>query len=252
MGYLSATWGAFKARIQRRPKPSAIPTVAFSVAIILVLYKTLTSLLPYISFDSLSLVLNLLTASLLVLWARRCGLSWKTLGLLPSRGPSALKWAIVGCAIGLPTLLAVAFPGYFASIVTVGQWRDMSWSTLTYQTLMRIPLGTALFEEIAFRGVLYGLWSTSLGPRRAGVASSVVFGMWHVTPMLNLFHGSPLLNTHFLLLVGVAGGVVSTFVGGLIFIWLRHRTGSVYGAALAHWAIDGLTTLASFLSSQGK
>lgn len=214
MGYTTTAWVAFKARIQRRPRFSPIPTVAFSIAIMLVLYKTLTNFLPYVSFDSLTLALNLLTASLLILWARRCGLSWKTLGLLPSRGPRALKWAIVGCAIGLPTLLAVVFPGHFAAFVVVGQWRGMSWPSLTYQTLMRIPLGTALFEEIAFRGVLYGLWSTSIGPKRASVASSVVFGMWHVTPMLNLFHGSPTLSTHLLLLVGVAGGVVSTFVGG--------------------------------------
>ena len=57
---------------------------------------------------------------------------------------------------------------------------------LFYQVVIRIPLGTALFEEFAFRGVLLGLgrrgWSTAAGT----AGSAVLFGLWHIAPALSL------------------------------------------------------------------
>src|SRR6185312_5074832 len=50
----------------------------------------------------------------------------------------------------------------------------------------RIPLGTILFEEVAFRGVLWALISRLSTPVSALVVTSGLFGLWHVLPSLHL------------------------------------------------------------------
>jgi hypothetical protein len=55
-----------------------------------------------------------------------------------------------------------------------------------YQVLVRTPLGTVLLEEVAFRGVLYGLIWHLYGPVLASVVASQLFGLWHVLPALDL------------------------------------------------------------------
>ena len=45
---------------------------------------------------------------------------------------------------------------------------------------------TVLFEEVAFRGVLWGLLRRGHGTLTATVVSSALFGLWHVLPSLGL------------------------------------------------------------------
>ena len=49
-----------------------------------------------------------------------------------------------------------------------------------FTAFVRIPLGTVLFEEIAFRGVLWALLARHLGRWWVLGITSVLFGMWHV------------------------------------------------------------------------
>ena len=53
-----------------------------------------------------------------------------------------------------------------------------------FETFVRIPLETALAEEIIFRGVLLGLGLRSRYAVGAVVSSSIWFGLWHVYPTL--------------------------------------------------------------------
>ena len=53
-----------------------------------------------------------------------------------------------------------------------------------FETFVRIPLETALAEEIIFRGVLLGLALRSRTPLGAVASSSIWFGLWHVYPTL--------------------------------------------------------------------
>ncbi len=60
-----------------------------------------------------------------------------------------------------------------------------------YDMLVRIPLGTALAEELLFRGALLGLF---MRRHRAGTAvalSSALFGLWHVSPTLSSLASNP-------------------------------------------------------------
>jgi membrane protease YdiL (CAAX protease family) len=95
---------------------------------------------------------------------------------------------------------------------------------LLFHTLVRIPIGTALFEEIAFRGVLPALGRRVTTPLRANLLAAVLFGLWHVIPTTSVAAGN----------AGVAGlaagivivaGVVGTALVGLGFSLMRDRWG---------------------------
>ena len=53
---------------------------------------------------------------------------------------------------------------------------------LAYQVLLRIPVGTVAWEEIAFRGVLQAALRRVLAEPAATAVASAVFGLWHVRP----------------------------------------------------------------------
>jgi membrane protease YdiL (CAAX protease family) len=111
-----------------------------------------------------------------------------------------------------------------------------------------IPLSTVIFEEVAFRGVLWGLVAADHGPAWATGVSAALFGVWHVLPALDLVRtnqtlgrGAPARRT----LWTVLGIVAFTTLAGLVFGELRHRTGSLLAPTLLHWATNGLGVLAA-------
>ena len=57
---------------------------------------------------------------------------------------------------------------------------DVSNAEAAVHLLVRIPLATALVEELVFRGVILGLGVRAGDRRRALLVSSVAFGLWHI------------------------------------------------------------------------
>jgi hypothetical protein len=53
---------------------------------------------------------------------------------------------------------------------------------LAYQVLLRIPVGTVAWEEIAFRGVLQAALRRVLDEPVATAVGAAVFGLWHIRP----------------------------------------------------------------------
>jgi len=113
-----------------------------------------------------------------------------------------------------------------------------------------IPLGTVLLEEVAFRGVLWGLFRRLRGTVAATAASSALFGVWHVLPSLGLAASNEAVGGA----VGtgrpgqevtVLGTVLFTAAAGVVFCELRRRSGSLLAPAGLHWAVNGLSVLAS-------
>jgi membrane protease YdiL (CAAX protease family) len=122
--------------------------------------------------------------------------------------------------------------------------------------LVRIPLATALAEELVFRGVILGLASRSRSRMRALLLSAAAFGLWHVGAALHPERqratagvvGDRLAPVP----VVVLGDVVATTVGGLGFGWLRQRSGSILAPVLAHTAVNASAYVATrFGSSAG-
>ena len=133
---------------------------------------------------------------------------------------------------------------------------------LAYQVAFRIPVGTVLWEEIAFRGVLQAaLRRVMPGPAAIAVTSGV-FGVWHVRPTAAALRvnglagdrgsvcprpsgddppsksvcGASSANMQFA--ARVAAGVAVTTAGGVLFSWLRARSGSLTAPVLLHLATN--------------
>ena len=132
-----------------------------------------------------ALVVGPAGAALLLWLARLAGLSWAELGLGPGTWRSGLRWA--GAVIAV---VAVVLAAGAALPLTRAAFRDSRYHLDLAQALLTafvlIPLGTVLLEEVAFRGVLWGLFRRLRGTVAATAASSALFGVWHVLPSLGL------------------------------------------------------------------
>jgi membrane protease YdiL (CAAX protease family) len=109
-------------------------------------------------------------------------------------------------------------------------------------------LGTALFEEVAFRGVIYGTWRHSgASPRTAAVVTAAAFGLWHLIPSGQALRGNPLsarIRTRRAEAGVVVAGALLTGISSLGFSWMRRRSGSLIAPWIAHAAINTFTYLA--------
>ena len=196
-----------------------------------------------------SLVAGPVCVAGLVAVARLAGLSWQDLGLGKGTWRPGLKWA--GAEIGLVGLVLAAAAALPA---TREAFRDtryrLDWGSALLTAFVLIPIGTVLVEELAFRGVLWGLLREVKGTKTATVVSSALFGVWHVLPSLGLTTSNQAIS-------GTVGGgksaqtatvlatVLFTGLSGVVFCEVRRRSGSILASAGLHWATNGLSVLAS-------
>jgi membrane protease YdiL (CAAX protease family) len=122
--------------------------------------------------------------------------------------------------------------------------RDLDSVGVAYHALVRIPLGTVLFEELAFRGALFGALAGVATSMRAALLSSVVFGLYHVRPTLGLLNANDVDGT-IVRTLSVTGAVVGTTAAGLLFCLLRTRSDSTVAPIVAHIGTNSFALLAS-------
>ena len=229
------------------PRPSGRPSLraALAVSAGLILWSLIANLL--IGDTAYTLRNLLLTAGLLIA-ARRAGIGATALGLARERVSDGLRWgagAVVAITIVLAGGVAFAEALPFVSSLLADERAQLGGSALAAAMLVRIPLGTALFEEVAFRGVLLAVFLRCCSPKVAVLASSVVFGLWHIAPTAVSLQLNEIAPTSPAGLAAIVGGVVVTTVAGLAFTWLRWRSGSLLAPLLAHWATNALGLLAA-------
>ncbi|MEA2902482.1 MAG: protease family protein [Actinomycetota bacterium] len=111
-----------------------------------------------------------------------------------------------------------------------------------YRAAVRIPFGTVLVEEVAFRGVLLALVGGPAGTAWAVVVSSALFGLWHVVPLratlgTNAIAPSPTL---------VGGTVVALALVGAGLCWLRLVAGGLAAPAVVHASASAGATVVAF------
>ncbi|MCX9191791.1 CPBP family intramembrane metalloprotease [Carbonactinospora thermoautotrophica] len=186
------------------------------------------------------------TTALLVAVARQAGCSWACLGLGQDTLARGLAWGMAAfalVALGYGTAAALS-----AGLLLDRRVAGLDARGLLYQVLIRVPFGTVLLEEIAFRGVLYGLVRPAAGPVAATVFSSLLFGLWHVLPSRTLPAINPVLSraTGRTVLV-VAGAVIVSALAGVVFCELLRRSGSLLAPAGLHAATNTLGYLAAFV-----
>lgn len=212
------------------------------VTFALMVYNNVANLWP--PFNRAAYVpANLLaSAALLVVAVGVLDLSSADLGLADLDAADAALGGAVGAALAAPVLV-LARTRRGSRLVADRRVSGLGGAALAYQTLIRVPLGTALLEEFAFRGVLFAAWRSE-GPLTAYVVSSAVFGLWHVAPAATMVRLNVSRPSRSLLWRGVAGTVTVTGLAGAALVWLRLETGSLAAPFVLHATLNSLATLA--------
>lgn len=183
-------------------------------------------------------VIEVTLLAALAWWSR---LGTAGVGVAGETWARGLRWA--GAAAGVVLvlyLIALVLP--LTRTAFLDRRGDLSLGQAAFTATVPVLLATVLLEEFAFRGVLWGLLRHLRGPAFATIVSSVLFGLWHVIPALDLLDENraarEVLGTS---TVGaVVFGVLSTTVAGLVFGELRRRSGSLLAPIGLHWASNGL------------
>lgn len=186
---------------------------------------------------------NLAFAGALVALARRSGATAGDLGLRTDRLGRGLRAGLAVLALVTAVVVAAAFVPAAGNLFEDTRVAGVGAAGMAYQTLVRIPLGTAVTEEVVFRGVLLGMLLRRTSPRAAVAGSSVAFGLWHVLPALETAGATPALpsaGTPAGMAAAAGAAVAATTVGGLLFAWLRLRAESLLAPTLAHAATNGV------------
>jgi membrane protease YdiL (CAAX protease family) len=185
-------------------------------------------------------VWNVAVAAVLVVLARRVDrLTWDELGLARRDVRSGVRWGLAFAAIvAVVFVVAVVVPD-LRDLFRDRRVGDRTGASVFYETLVRIPLGTVVLEEIAFRGVLLGQLRRRGGTVRGLLGASVAFGLWHVLPAWNINTVNPLVTGADLSRVTAVGSaVVGTALAGIVMGWLRLRGRHVLASALLHVATN--------------
>jgi uncharacterized protein len=145
--------------------------------------------------------------------------------------PSALVTGTLSgtLAIGVPILLLVGI-GWLA----LRSAPDGSSLALAFR-LLAFLAPAALWEELAFRGYPLTVLADALGPRVAVVATSLVFGLIHLT--------NPNVDWRSIGLVILAGvwlGIVRLATGSLWAAWLAHLAWNWTMAGVWHAPVSGV------------
>jgi len=196
---------------------------------------------------------NLATAALLVAIGRTSGLSARDLGLSRATARSGL---VIGVLVAAVAIAGVAIGA--ALPLTRGWFEDErvadvdTLAELAYQALVRIPLGTALLEEIAFRGVLLALVAR-LCPLGVAVAvSSALFGLWHIRPTFGALAANDLASSMWPRAGAVTGAVVVTALGGVVLCALRLRARSLLAPLVVHASTNSAATVTAYAVLRGS
>jgi uncharacterized protein len=216
---------------------------AFVLAAALVAYNNLRPELHGATYVVVNLAVGVVLGAI-ALWLLRS--NPRELGIEGNNSRVAGKTGLATMVFVAPLFVLALFePG--ARLIADERVAELSASQIAFQALVRIPLGTALFEEFAFRGVLYGVFSRR-GFLFGAVASSVPFGLWHIRPALEVVDANAPDAQASLVGFLVISAVVVTAVAGLGFCWLRTRGGGILAPTVLHAGINSLSLVASAIA----
>ncbi len=186
---------------------------------------------------------NLAVALVVVMLARCAGLGWDGLGMERDQAARGVLIGLAAVAVVAAALAAALFVPLFDNMFDDASVRSDDTFDRWFVPLVRIPLGTAVFEEVLFRAVLLGAllerWSTST----ALAGSAVAFGLWHIVPAWETAEGST---------TAIGGSILATVLlttlAGVAFGLLRLWSRSVVAPILAHAATNSFAYAASVIS----
>ena len=195
---------------------------------------------------SFHMPLSAVTAAVALGLTKAAGATLDEVGLGSTNAEKGIKVGSAAAgAVGTGITVAMLIPvgrRYFARSAQ----ESVRKRTIAYDTVIRIPWLTAAFEEVVFRGALFGLLERRYSTNVALAGSSAAFAAWHVLPALPGAGGIQDTWDRAQPLAAVLGSLAITGVAGLIFGGLRARSGSVIAPFLAHSA----TNTGGYLAAQ--
>lgn len=162
--------------------------------------------------------------------------------------PFGFQWTWRGVAFGGAAGAVLALPvlAFFAHPILVGgiayqPITTLSVNGLIHRLLVDLPILTAIIEELVFRHWLY-FEVTSLS--RTLVFNALLFTVWHGVAGFIAVYSTEIGHGIGIFLVAYAGSLLAVFVGGVVFAFVRYKTGSFVYSALTHWLSDAVIVLA--------
>ena len=141
------------------------------------------------------------------------------------------RWSAGAAAAGW--LLVAALPAT-RPVLADKRVAGLKGRAVAYQAAVRIPVGTVLWEEIAFRGVLQAALRRVMENNAAVAVTSGVFGIWHLRPTLQALRANGLGDSRRHAIAGLCAGVAATTAGGAFLSWLRERSGGLAAPIMLH------------------
>ncbi len=182
-------------------------------------------------------------AAVAVLWARRRRYTWAELGLARSTLSAGLRLGAVTGAMAVTGVAIVAIVPTTRGFFDDDRFLGLSVGETIYEIAVRIPVVTALTEELLFRSVLLAVLLVNCSAKRAVAVSSLLFGLWHVLTALDDLGENEATKSFagWDVVLAVAGIVAATGAAGVVFAWLRLRSNSVVAPWLVHAVLNAST-----------
>jgi membrane protease YdiL (CAAX protease family) len=177
--------------------------------------------------------------------AAASGLTADDLGLRPDRVRAGVR---LGAAAAAPVAAAFAVAAVTPAarpLLNDTRVAGLTGRRLAYQVLLRIPVGTVCWEEIAFRAVLHPALRRVLAEPAATVTASAMFGVWHIRPTAEALEGNRLATGRTARIAAVTAISAGTAVAGALLSVLKERSGSLAAPVLLHLTANCTGPLAS-------
>ena len=187
-----------------------------------------------------------LTAGLLLL-VRYEDVSIAELGLARRYRRAGLRWGIAVAAPVAAVIVVASLLPFSSQWFTDDRVATLNAGEVAVEALVRIPVGTALVEELLFRGVLLALLLRRYRDGPAVAWSSGLFGLWHVLPALGFAEANAGLGTgRGADVLAVAVTVIFTGLAGALLAWLRLRSRSLAAPVIVHGAVNAAALVAAW------
>ncbi len=193
---------------------------------------------------------NLAILGVAIAIARHAGVTWVDMGMWRERFLRGIQLGLLVMAvIAVVVSVGVIIPAT-RELLYDDRVVERSTGFIMFDAFVRIPIATAFYEEMLFRGVLFGMFARKWAPLWAALASSALFGLWHILPTLDTLDVNPagdLFDGVLGIAIAALGAVAGTAIAGMGFLWLRLRANSTVAPMLAHIATNSFALLAAWL-----
>ncbi len=224
----------------------ASPTAGPLVAALVLL--AVTNILGNVVAPGLYLLWALLAVVGLVFLAGVDGLHPEQWGLGPVHRRAVLAALAFAAVTAVVMLLGARLPGVSSAFIDQ-RVSGMDGARIAFSALIRAPLGTAVFEEVAFRGVLLAMLMQRFSTAWAVAGSSAAFGVWHILPALGVAAGNAGVVSVFGAdpLRAAVAGVVAAALAGAFLCLLRIRYDHLIVPVAVHATATGSGYLLAWL-----